>query len=47
MQGGSVHCVGGMLEQLMHKQLPVHQRGVGSQRLEQCQLFLPPPMLGH
>ena len=44
---GLVHCVGGMLEQLMHKQLPVHRRGVGSWSLEQCQLFLPSPTLGH
>lgn len=44
---GSVHCVGGTLEQLMHRQLPVHLHGVGSRRLEQCQLFLPSPTLWH
>lgn len=43
---GSLHCVGAMLQQLVHKQLPVHRRVVGSQRPEQCQLFCPPQHLG-
>lgn len=39
--GGSVCCVGGTQEQLMHN------CWVGSWRLEQCQLFLPSAVLQH